>query len=81
MNRLTVFLTSTLLLQSGIMADQATAMKSASAGCHNMETKTVGPSIKDIAAKHRGGNVDELVAIVKKGKAASRSGGMGEHLD
>lgn len=53
-----------------VHADQATAMKSGCIGCHQLDNKTVGPSIKDIAGKFgAGGDVDALVAVVKKGKA------------
>jgi cytochrome c len=59
-----------LYLSTGVtLADQMTAMRSGCMGCHQPDKATVGPSIKDIAAKHKAaGNVDELVAIVKKGK-------------
>ncbi len=36
-------------------------------GCHDMEKKKVGPSLKDIAAK-RAGKADELVTKVKTAK-------------
>ncbi len=49
-------------------ADQATAMKSGCMGCHQPAAKVIGPSFKDIAAKHKGGDVDALVKIVKAGK-------------
>lgn len=53
-------------------ADQGTAMRAGCMGCHQPDRATVGPAIKDIAAKHRdSGNVDALVAVVKQGKAAS----------
>lgn len=71
MSRLILYLITIFFLQSSALADQALAMKSGCAGCHNMDMKTVGPSIKDIAAKHEASNIDELVAIVKKGKSAS----------
>jgi cytochrome c len=39
-------------------------------GCHDMEKKKVGPSLKDIAAKYKGksGAEGELVAKLKAGK-------------
>ena len=51
-------------------ADQMTAMRSGCMGCHQPDKATVGPAIKDIAAKHKGGDVDALVAIVKRGRGA-----------
>lgn len=62
-----------LFAMNTVQADQALSMKSGCAGCHQMEMKTVGPSIKDIAAKHKGGNVDELVARVKAGIPAGQT--------
>jgi cytochrome c len=39
-------------------------------GCHDMDKKKVGPSLKDIAAKYKGksGTEGELVAKLKAGK-------------
>ena len=71
MKSLTLAIMLFIFISAHANADQALSMKSGCAGCHNMEMKTVGPSVKDIAAKHKGGNVDELVAIVKKGKSAN----------
>ncbi len=61
-----------LLMIFPVGADQATAAKSGCAGCHQMAIKTVGPAIKDIAAKHKGGDVDALVATVKAGRAGDQ---------
>ena len=59
-----------VFLAWGVQADQATAMKSGCMGCHQMAKKTVGPSVKDIAGKFgASGDVDALVAVVKKGKS------------
>ncbi len=49
-------------------ADQMTATKSGCAGCHQMAMKTVGPAIKDIAAKYTATDIDGLVTVVKAGK-------------
>jgi cytochrome c len=43
----------------------AEVVKSKCAGCHDMETKKVGSSWKDIAAKYKG-NKDAIPAIVTK---------------
>ena len=40
-------------------------VKGKCAGCHDVETKKVGPSQKDIAAKHKGSK-DAPVALVAK---------------
>ncbi len=37
-------------------------------GCHDMDKKKVGPSFKDIAAKHKGKGEAALVAKLKDGK-------------
>lgn len=61
-----------LLLSAQTLADQATAVKSGCAGCHQMAVKTVGPAIKEIAKKYKGGNVDQLVATVKAGRSGDQ---------
>ena len=56
-------------LSLGAQADKMTAMKSGCMGCHQPDRATVGPSIRDIAAKHgSGADVDALVAVVKKAR-------------
>ena len=57
-----------LLLAAPVLADQMTATKSGCMGCHQPAAKVIGPSFKDIAAKHKGGDVEALVKIVKAGK-------------
>ncbi len=37
-------------------------------GCHDADKKKVGPSFKDIAAKHNGKASDALIAKLKEGK-------------
>lgn len=45
-----------MMLATGVVqADQMTATKSGCMGCHHLQNKLIGPSIKDIAAKHKGG--------------------------
>ena len=54
------------------LADQMTAMKSGCMGCHQPDRATVGPAMKDIAAKLKdNADIDALVAVVKAGKPAS----------
>lgn len=72
----------TAVLMAGVAfvpvhADQAAAAKAGCAGCHMMDKSMIGPSIKDMAAKLKGSNVDELVAFVKTGTTgAPKWGGM-----
>jgi cytochrome c len=44
-------------------------------GCHDMDKKKVGPSIKDIAAKHKGDQAaaDKIAAKVASGKGHPKS--------
>ena len=59
-------------LAGGSAADQMTAMKSGCMGCHQPDRATVGPAMKDIAAKLKdNADIDALVAVVKAGKPAS----------
>ncbi len=54
------------------LGNQMTAMKAGCMGCHQPDRATVGPAMKDIAAKFKdGADVDALVALVKAGKPAS----------
>ena len=54
---------------SSVQADNALAQASGCLACHAMETKLVGPTIKDIAAKYNGveGATATLSAKVKTG--------------
>jgi cytochrome c len=36
--------------------------------CHAADTKKMGPSLKDIAAKNKAGDVDRITAALKEGK-------------
>jgi len=58
----------TLCASAYCLGDQATAMASGCMGCHQLGNKTVGPAIKDIAAKYTAADVDTLVASVKAGR-------------
>ncbi len=68
----TIIAISLLLFTTQTFADQATAAKSGCAGCHQMAVKTVGPAIKDIAQKYKGGDIDQLVATVKAGRSGDK---------
>ncbi len=50
-------------------AAKALASKSACMGCHAVDRKMVGPSYKDVAAKHKGqaDAVDKVAARIKSG--------------
>ena len=50
-------------------AAKALATKSACMSCHAVDRKLVGPSYKDVAAKHKGeaGAVDKVAARIKSG--------------
>lgn len=57
------------LIATPAIADKMTAMRSGCMGCHQPDKATVGPAISDIAARFKSAeNIDELVAIVRKGK-------------
>ncbi len=72
--KMMVLAASTAALSLGIVAnasaEDATALatKSGCLACHQVETKVVGPSYKDVAAKYKGQDaVEQLVAKVKNG--------------
>ncbi|MDI3511556.1 MAG: cytochrome c [Betaproteobacteria bacterium] len=50
-------------------AAKALAQKSACLSCHAVDKKLVGPSYKDVAAKHKGeaGVLDKVAARIKSG--------------
>jgi cytochrome c len=52
-----------------LLADEALARSKNCLACHSVETKVVGPALKDIAAKYKGdsGAVAALSAKVKNG--------------
>jgi cytochrome c len=59
------------LVTGAVCAQGTDALKAAGClGCHDVEKKKVGPSLKDIAAKHKGdaGAADKLVAKIKEAK-------------
>lgn len=43
---------SALLLNGAVFADAELAKNSGCLNCHNVDTKLVGPSLKDVAAKY-----------------------------
>jgi cytochrome c len=44
---------------------EALAKQSTCLNCHAVDTKKVGPSFKDVAAKNKGADADKLVAALK----------------
>ena len=54
---------------SGAADPQALAQSSGCLGCHQMDTKLVGPAYKEVAAKYKGdaGALDMLIEKVKTG--------------
>ena len=64
-----MFAASALLLAANAQADADLAKNSGCLNCHNVDTKLVGPSLKEIAAKYAGQDdaSDYLVGQIKNG--------------
>ncbi len=63
------FAAISLLAAYGAGASEELAKKNGCLNCHAMDQKKVGPSVKDIAAKHKGkADVDALTAKLMSGK-------------
>lgn len=63
-------LTAALSLQPALAQDGPTLFKSKPcAACHSIDTKVVGPALKDVAAKNAGvaGAADTLASHIKNG--------------
>ena len=70
MKALTAVLTTAAILCAGpTLADEALAKKNLCMSCHAVDKKMMGPSFKEIAAKHKGDKDAEakLVAAINKG--------------
>lgn len=50
-------------------ANEALAQKHACTACHQADRKVIGPSWKDIATKHKGGDAAKLAARIKSGSS------------
>ena len=63
-------------------AQEDLAKSSGCLNCHAVDTKKVGPSFKDIAAKHKDDKNAEatLVAKIKSGKGHPKAAGSDEEL-
>ena len=66
---ISMFAASALLLAANAQADADLAKNSGCLNCHNVDTKLVGPSLKEIAAKYAGqdGASDYLAGKIKNG--------------
>lgn len=70
MKALTTILTAAAILCAGpVLADEALAKKNNCMVCHSVDKKMMGPSFKEIAAKHKGSKDAEakLVNAIKSG--------------
>ncbi|HRQ04534.1 MAG TPA: c-type cytochrome [Nitrosomonas halophila] len=67
------FAASALLVAGFAQADAELAKKSNCTACHQMDVKTVGPALKDIAAKYAGeeGAADKLAGKIKNGSSGA----------
>jgi cytochrome c len=67
---LTLAASITLVATGSASAQEALAKSSGCLNCHAVDTKKVGPSFKDVAAKYKGKTDAEatLVAAVSQGK-------------
>jgi cytochrome c len=70
MKALPAALTAVAILCAGpALADEALAKKNLCMSCHSVDKKMMGPSFKEIAAKHKGDKAAEtkLVDAINKG--------------
>src|SRR4051812_18710644 len=44
---------------------EAAAKQAGCLNCHNVDSKKVGPALKEVAAKHKGEDADKLIAAMK----------------
>lgn len=70
-----LILSGGLLLACNAYADEALFKKSGCAACHQPDKKTVGPALKDIAAKYKG--VSGAAATLAKKVRAGGAGNWG----
>ena len=73
MKQLIVALTACvgIAMASGVRADEKLARASGCMTCHQVDTKVIGPSFKEVAAKYKGDKGAES-NLVKKVKAGGR---------
>ena len=74
MKKIALFFLAFLALGSTTaVADQVLAQSSGCLGCHQVDSKLVGPAFKDVAAKYAG-DPSQIDRLVKKVKAGSTPG-------
>jgi cytochrome c len=66
-----------LLVTGPALADADTAKKIGCTTCHDVDKKKMGPSLKSIAAKHKGdaGAAGKLTAAIAKGEGHPKAKG------
>ena len=69
MKRIALATITALAMMGSAHANEALATKNGCMACHKVDTKLVGPSYKDVAAKYKGDKKAEAMLIdkVKKG--------------
>ena len=69
MKRIALAIITALAMMGSAHANEALATKNGCMACHKVDTKLVGPSYKDVAAKYKGDKKAEAMLIdkVKKG--------------
>ena len=69
MKRIALAIIAALAMMGSAHANEALATKNGCMACHKVDTKLVGPSYKDVAAKYKGDKKAEAMLIdkVKKG--------------
>jgi len=64
---------ATLAMAGGAQASEAMAKEKGCLGCHAVDTKKMGPALKEVSAKYKGKADGEaaVVGTIKSGKAPS----------
>jgi cytochrome c551/c552 len=70
-----VFASLALLGSGSVLAQSDVLKQKGCVNCHAPDTKKVGPSMKDLQAKHKGVASDEVVAKLKNGKGHPKVSG------
>jgi cytochrome c len=77
-----VILGATAVLAAGVVQAQDALKAKGCLNCHETDKKKVGPSLKDIAAKHKGNKDAEaaLVSKLKEGKGHPKVAGTDDEI-
>ena len=77
-----VILGAAAMLAAGVVQAQDALKAKGCLNCHETDKKKVGPSLKDIAAKHKGNKDAEaaLVSKLKEGKGHPKVAGTDDEL-